>query len=64
MISLGEIVMLKTRFLGKTVNIAFAVMTVLFVILTLTTDAHSISSQATQVEVFSQDEVITESKSK
>ncbi|WP_171040183.1 hypothetical protein [Pseudoalteromonas sp. S2755] len=56
--------MLKTRFLGKTVNIAFAVMTVLFVILTLTTDAHSISSQATQAEMFSQDEMITESKSK
>ncbi|WP_157757220.1 hypothetical protein [Pseudoalteromonas piscicida] len=56
--------MLKTRFLGKTVNIAFALMTVLFVILTLTTDAHSISSQVTQAEMFSQDEVTPESKSK
>ncbi|GEK09319.1 hypothetical protein PPEP_a0514 [Pseudoalteromonas peptidolytica F12-50-A1] len=55
--------MLKTRFFGKTVNTAFAVMTVLFIILTLTTDAHSISSHETEVEIFAQDKVISESKS-
>ncbi|MEJ6473499.1 hypothetical protein [Pseudoalteromonas piscicida] len=56
--------MLKTRFLGKTVNMIFAAMTLLFVILTLTTDAHGVSTQTEQVEAFEQDEVLSRLKQK